>query len=301
MFSQRILLLVAAISVVGCASRPSLTYSKIDTSTKPLLHFTDSYFLNVSKVAITPNKGKDDAGNMVTQYAISSEPIEYQNFKVGVVSRNNFISTTKLNITKAENSDRYASGGTETTDNVKTLISTVGGIIVKGLTMAGPAPVSAPVQEVPVPDSCATMLTKPFVIEFSSIKDAENNPNFPVRFVPTDSTTSCVHLTLDPLPPDAKKIDEFPWNTPTSDYFYSACRNLTVTVTYADQHLISKVVRIADPNYYQSVQYPYKGSVTMHSQCGVSVKTDALANPLAGLDSVAELLKQIDAVNTPKK
>lgn len=300
MFVRRTIFFMCFLLISGCTTRPSLAYYKIDDKNPVTseLNLTDSYFLNASRITISPANIKDDKGIDSVQYSISSDPIEFQKFKVGVRSKNSLISTTKLNITKADNSDRFASGGTETTDNLKTFVSTVGGILVKstGLIVS-----SQPVPVEQTKESCSITLKEPLSLDFATFAGFEVDKETSIRFDENMPETTCIKITVRALPPDARKMDEYPWDVATSEYFYSACRNVKVTVTYLDQRTITKNIRVADPKYYQTVQYPYKGTISMHTQCGVSVKTDALANPYAGLDAFSELLKQTEAIKNTKK
>ena len=306
MLARRLFLSICFLLISGCATRPSMTYHKIDSQNNITaeLKLTDSYFLNASRITIFPVSTKDDNGALAVQYNISSDPIEFQDFKVGVRSKNNLVSTTKLNITKAENSDRFASGGTETTDNLKTLVSTVGGVLVKsaGLIVSSsptPAVVEPPLQQ--IEESCSATLQDSFILDLATFDGFEVDKEASIRFDKSKPETTCIKITVGALPPDARKMDEYPWGIVTSEYFYSACRNIKVTVSYPDRRKIIKNIRVADTKYYQTVQYPYKGTVSMHTQCGVSVKTDALSNPYTGLDAFAELLKQAEAIKNTNK
>ncbi len=289
---ERILLAVSAAVCAGCASTPSVVYKKIDRvadgSAAAPVGVTDMYYLNASAITIAP-VARDALKKEPLTYAISSDPIESTDFKVGIIPKNSVFSTTKINITKAENSDRVAASGVETTDNLQALISTIGGIAAKTVPMvaAGRA------------GDCKSpyVLTKPLRIDLTGNLDEEA---IVYRLNPDDSSTSCITVKVGPLPPEAIKVEAYPWGVETSNYYYSACRNADVTVTYPDGRSTSKSLRVADPRYVQYVQYPYKGSITMHSQCGVSVKTESVANPLAGLNAFAEFIKQVDAVKNAK-
>jgi len=284
-------LMLLVILASGCASRPTLTYKKITpkSAEKASAEITDSYYLNTSLITITPIAGSASP----VQYSITSEPVESLAFKVGVIPRNSIVSTTKLKIVKAENSDRFASGGTETTENLKSFISTVGGVLAQAVAIGGGAP--SPRADA----SCGVVLDKAFTIDLTGFM-TERKDARPYFFDETNSASRCVEVEVDELPPDAMPVDKYPWDTPTSHFYYSACRNVKVTVSYPDKRQTVKNLKIADPHYLQSVQYPYKGVVTMHSQCGVSVVAEAYGNPMSGLDSVAELLKQIEEIRKAK-
>jgi hypothetical protein len=275
----------------GCATRPSITYKQIlkDTSVNDV-DVSDTYYLNASLIRISPIESTSKTS--VPDYSVVATPVEYQAFKVAVIPSNNIFKTTKLNITKADNSDRYAVGGTETTDNIKSLISSIGGVVAKGIAAAAPSAGTT--------YSCALDIKKQYTIDITPYLTEDAVINQKILLIPEDSKTQCITINVDPRPIDSRPMEDYPWGKKTSSYYYSACRNATIKITQPDKQEVTKSIRIADPNFFQSVQYPFKGSITMHSQCGVSVKTDQMANPLGGLDILDELLKQVKAISDAK-
>jgi hypothetical protein len=293
----KIIFTVFGILLTGCATKPTLLYKQINVKdAKELLNggIADSYYLNTSVLTILPVLSKDPNAPGITGYAANSNPVEFLDFKVGVVPVNNLFSSTKLNISKPENSDRFASGGTITTDNLTALISKVGGVLTKTLALNASSSTGGP------KPSCAAYLKNNLSIPISSLLQSNSNQSIDYRFVSSDITTECIRIDIGPLPPDALEMEYYPWGIRTSNYFYSACRNAEITIKFPDGQSTVKSVRVADPRYFQSVQYPYDGSVTMHSECGVSVKTNNVANPLNGFDIFSELLKQFSAGNDGK-
>lgn len=294
---KRLLLVLSAVILGGCASKPTLTYHKIDSQKKAgalTEKISDSYYLNTTLITITPQEQKDPQKPGPLTYSVSAEPVEARNFKVGIEPKNSIFSTTKINIVKVENTDRYSSGGSETIENLKATISTVGGLIVKAIGLGGSAP--GPRNTT----SCTKALTSPFKIDVSEF--LTHKPEIiPYNFVQDDQNTRCVTLEVFDLPPDAMPVESYPWGIETSNYYYSACREIKLTIAYPNnERVLVKSFRIADPHYVQAVRYPYKGSITMHPQCGVSVKTDSMPNPNYGLEVAGELLKQIDDIKNAK-
>ncbi|QIL80140.1 hypothetical protein G7047_09655 [Diaphorobacter sp. HDW4A] len=200
-------------------------------------------------------------------FSVTASVSEAPNFRVGFLEANDFQRTTKLSVTKRENTELVASIGTETTDNLKASITKVGGLITAAVT------VLAASGEV----KCASH-------EFL-ISTAE----------PTKEIAPCIAYKLEEVPKDAIKFNDIPWGKPVSNFYYSACRNLTVTISTSDAQQSFKL-KVPDPNYVQSVRLPFKGSIKKHSICGVSTVTDAQGNPTNSVEALTELLKQISSI-----
>ena len=280
--------------LAGCSSQPTVTYRQIDANTPASLlrNVSDSYYLNTSVIVISPVDMKENAKPATLTYTIASVPREYQgSFKVGIEPTNNWLSTTKVNITKPENTERIATIGTETTENAREMVKSVGGLVSAGIAMAASPAFAAGGPT----ESCSKPLTAPVSIDLGPALIAQDPDPATYRFNEKAADTACVRIEFGPRPLDARKADSYPFNEKTSAYYYSACRTVVVTVTYPDKRVIRKELKIADPNFIQSVHFPYKGVITMHSECGVSVKTDASADPLYGIGVATELLGQIEA------
>lgn len=275
--------------LTGCTAIPTVTYKKVNEASKSVI--ADSYFLNASRITVSPVKPTEK--NPELAYTVNTESVEFLNEKIGVVPTNSFLNTVKINITKVENSDRVSAIGVDTTDNLKTLISTVGGVLVKAVGVVGLAP-GGPAA------GCTKALSREVSVPLDDMSKTTSEFK-EYRFEKDDSATQCIRVDYDPLPQDAIEFDKFPWDSPTSNYFYSACRNAKITIKYPDNRTLVKSVRVADPRYVQFVQYPFKGSITMHSQCGVSVKTEAGPNVFSGLEALGEALKQIEAIRAAEK
>ncbi|MQA18429.1 hypothetical protein [Rugamonas rivuli] len=298
--------------LAGCASTPSVTYRKITAQTpaETLKKVSDSYYLNASVIVITPVESKDPKKDPAVTYTISSAPQEYPEFKIGIEATNNWLSTTNINITKPDNTERVGTIGTETKENAREMVKAVGGIVAKIAAFAALQPDGGASQ------SCTKELSEPVTLDLSAVLkeigsgDASNQAwSKPVtfKFKKDDNQSACVEIEFAPIPLDARKSDTHPFDEKTSAYYYSACRAVTVKVTYPKGKIypqgkvFSKNLKVADPNFIQSVHFPYKGGITMHSECGVSVKTDGTPDPLYGIGVLAEVLDQIQAVKKSEK
>ncbi len=105
------------------------------------------------------------------------------------------------------------------------------------------------------------------------------------------------------VPPDAIPRDRYPFTKRQRTFFYSACRDATVIINTPDGEPVASTVRIADPNFLQTVVYPAKGKITMHSSCGVSTQSE-LVDTASGLEILNALIAQAksirDAQNAPQ-
>ncbi|NHZ96839.1 hypothetical protein [Massilia sp. CCM 8734] len=294
---ERLSVIVLVMVLSGCASVPKITYHKLETREGYALvkdKITDSYYLNTTVITITPQETKSsEKSTPLLVYSIAAEPVEARDFKVGIEPKNSFRTTTKVNIVKAENTDRVSSVGSETTENLKDFISKGGGLLVQLMGIAGLSP------DEKSPASCKKFITSPVTIDVSRFL-ADKRKIIPYNFEENNMETSCITLEIGKPPFDAVETEKYPWNIETSNFYYSACRDLKLTITYPDKRVLVKSFRIADPFLIQSVQFPYKGSISMHSQCGVSVKTDGMANPNYGLEVANEIAKQIGEVGKAK-
>jgi len=276
-------IIAAATLIAGCATAPELQYVRI---AKPAyaVGLIDSVYLAQSEIVI--DKVATDAAGTLPLLAVTSKPVEYKGLSLGLRSTVSWRTTTKINVTKQENTDLVSSIGVETTDNTKTIIEDIGGIAVK---LVGLGMMAAPFQASPCIGSTTSFPIK-FVLPATTLNKSEQ-----IRMlVGTDGNVSdsgCISVTVDPRSLDAMPIVDLPVGVNTSNYYYSACRDATLSIDGRAYR-----VRIADPNAAQFVQFPYKGSVTMHSQCGVSVKTDQIASDITGTRIVDALLVQAKAI-----
>jgi hypothetical protein len=274
----------AALLLTGCTVSPKVQYQEIKAPSD-MAGASDSFFLQKSVVRIEKaglSQGKDEAGASVTiaEVSIKSRPMEERARKFSIKPISNWMRKTNVNIVKVSNTDMISSIGVETTDQAAKSISDIGGAIVKVVsTAAGVFSVQ----------SCKFPVEIPVTGNEVQFKDPNN----------------CATVTLGELPLDVIKVTDIPKGVDTGFLYYSACRDATVTLTINNSTIEkSQVVRVSDPNFVQMVALPYKGTVTMHSECGVSVVTQAVAesNAVPVITALATQGKAIkDALEAAKK
>jgi hypothetical protein len=287
--------------LAGCTAVPVVEYSEIKVGPPPE-GVTDTFYRAQSRITLNKTETESEkTKKKTTQFSITSAPVAYDaDYKIGVKPKDSLTVTTKINVTKIENTDLVRTIGVETTDNTVNFINQVGGVLVKAVTLFAKAPPSG-AKPAPEPEVCIADDEFPIHIQIDSAELASGaGAKLPVPGRP------CLEVIVGPAPKDAvKTVESDMFKKPTSNFFYSACREATVTY-YLDKDRkkkFAKIVRIADPTHLQAVQFPYKGSVTMHSECGVSVTTESTSpqNSIAIIDAVAGQLKAFkDAIDAAK-
>lgn len=284
--------------LTGCNAIPTLQYSKID-GTNSAKGITDSYYLAQSQITLDKVVQENEKTKKKTEsYSVTSKPIAYDAYKIGVRPDNSLRVTTKINIVKLDNTDLVSSIGVETADNTVNLISQIGGAIVKLAAVVAAAP--------PQPGApCIGDDDFPVQLVLDSGKLGQlKGEAVTLQLDKTGATkeNGCIKVQVAAISKDAISSADLPFNQETSNYYYAACRDATVSFQQGTKD-VSKTVRIADPNYVQFVQLPYQGTVTMHSACGVSVKTEGTSpqNAMSIVDALATQGKAIkDALEAAK-
>jgi hypothetical protein len=285
--------IAAAACLAGCAALPEIQYVNIS---KPAdaTGVIDSFYLAQSEITIDGTAAAK-AGESPT-LTVTSKPVEYTNFKIGIVPSKSIHTTTTISITKRDNTDLVSTIGVQTTDNTLTIIQDVGAIAVKAFALAPAfAPAArAPSAEAPTRQTAciADIANLPITIDIPASKLKETaaiSQHFDTKGTP--NANGCIAVALGTLPPDAIPVESIPYGVSTSNYYYAACRDATLTIDKAKY-----VVRIADPYYVEFVQLPFKGQVKMHTQCGISVTTDQSASDVTGTQIVNALLVQAQAI-----
>jgi hypothetical protein len=285
-------LAVIALILSGCAVKPEVTYKIIDAQTpSPDTTLTDSFFLTSSVIELNPTTEKIIRPNgkktTAEKYTINVTQGDYPDLKIGIISDDGFWEKTKVSISKIENSDRVKEIGVDTTDNRVQAIKDISAIAIAIIPFT--AALSDDLKTAPV--------TNKFIISDiirSSSSDIifdidnnapsnlkEKNDNLLTAKIKIDDKTSArIFLSSQPL--NSIKMDDFKKQEIREKlknaFIYSACTDakIEVSTNLNDGTVATQTfqTRISDPRYIQYVALPYKGKITTHSQCGVSVETD---------------------------
>lgn len=306
-FSCATFIAIALNVLGGCTVIPSVQYAAV-AKADDMKGMTDAFYRQRNEIEIsaaqppkssaTDDKAKGNDGNGDAAITITSTPKEYvEGGKLGIKAITDWRSSTVVTLNKVENTEIIKSIDVGVTDNTAKAIGDYGGAFVKVLAL-GAADV------VPTATPCIAP-EKPVKISLDPVsQDANPAAILPSRkFKGSDGATECVTITLGQLPPDVTPAKNIPFNANTSNYYYSACRDATVEFFQGKKKIV-KTVRVAEPNFVQMVQFPPKGTITSHSECGISVKTDAAAtdNGAAVINALATQAKAIkDALEAARK
>jgi hypothetical protein len=287
-------LLCAGLS--GCASVAKIAYKPLTSPENVTPDVFDSYLLQTNKIVIAAEKSEAKPAAVVAgrpkviaapapapKISISSIPTEASGRKIGIILKDDFWSKTKLNLAKIDNTDLLKEAGIEVTNNSVTLINQAGDLIKAVIPLAAAFDAGA---------SQFDVSKTPIEIDtWRLLKDTPNR----LSFVAPMGDYPGVKLVFGAIPSDARDYKEVDWSSKTSQLFYAACRDaiLTVKLPGNDQ---SFTVKIADPNFIQRVALPFKGKVTMHSQCGASVQSDTMRDDTSALTIATALATQGKAI-----
>jgi hypothetical protein len=92
-------------------------------------------------------------------------------------------------------------------------------------------------------------------------------------------------ISFGPLPPDSIALDDYLKKSAGKTQhalFASACRTATITIMSGKLEGKKFTSVVADPNWVQTVAFPPKGSIKMHSICGVNVLNDTAVASTTG-------------------
>lgn len=300
-FSPSFALLFSVCALGGCATRPSVTYTRITPDTD-VTKLTDSFYLQTSTITISgADTAKPGTSAAATDLKVTSTPTEYPDFKVGITANSSWFGSvnTVVNITKIDNTGLVKEIGSQITDHRVDTIKTIGSIIATGVGLLGFDNGGA-LDATKLPWS-----TKTYTQIASDPAAADGGRTITMK----DGVT----MELGPLPPDALPIGKFPTKS-TNAFVYAACRQATIHFSYVGKDdkgndtatpPQTAVVEIADPRYFQLVAFPPKGKITTHTQCGVSVSTDSDSGVSSGADLANALAAQgkaiKDAIDAAKK
>ena len=282
---------VLAAACAGCTAVPTVQYREIE---KPadLDGVAGSFYLqrSVITVELKETPAKDKAAKPTVDFTVSSSPAEFRAVKYAIKPVNSWRSTTNVTLNKVANTDLVSSADVEVTDNTAKSINEYGGAIAKLIGTAAVLIAALPGADCLPAKSDAVKLNLSY-------------PQGDTETFAGAGGSKCITVALKDLPTDALPRESIKQSGDTSRFYYAACRDAEVRVEQRSGPLTG-TVRVADPRFVQFVQFPAKGSVSMHSACGVSVKTDKPAgdNTAAIVDALATQGKAIkDAIDAANK
>lgn len=246
---------------------PSVRYAAL-TGDAPDYSGRHKFKLQSSIIVI--DKSKDNPPVIVVKSVPAEEPsgriysIE-PGYQLGI--------RTSINVALRENSYLIDSIGTEVQDNRIKYIQSATSILTTGLG-AGILNITSPIPTLP---------RLPIAIDTAEILSRYNTK----AAIERAATTPDYSIGFGPLSPTAFPRDTLPQNV-TGVFFYSACRDAIVRVRGVP---VPFVVRVADPNFWETIALPQKGKISAQSTCGVSVTSETIQSA----DAIALLAQAMDA------
>lgn len=269
-------------TVAGCAVTPTVQYSKFDAgaSDKPDWDGHQKFKFNASTILVAA--AKDEKGNpkpVAQGLSITSVPAEDPRGTVIAIAPSNSLGVrTHLSLTARNNTMLVESVGVEVQDDRIKTIQTIGSIVTGLMAVLDTTP-------------------SPFPVTLdvgNHLKDQNSRKPKPLT---ETFKGGAVNVEFGDLSAGVVEWREFEsrLGQDSSTFFYSACRDAFVTVTMGTTVVQRATVRVSDPMFLQTVRFPAKGKIMMHSACGVSVANEAakVSTDLELLDAVISQVKSI--------
>lgn len=237
----------------------------------------------------TPQKTKSgttsiDIGS--AQYSVTILPVESaQRFLVRPVD--NFFSSTSISITKIPNTDIPTAISVQFTDNIKTRISQLGGLVTAFIGAGLPlfaSEIDKECDQEQKLESFTLMIDKE--VPFTKLP-SQPCWEYSIKFEapqPTFGAISWERFEKEL----GKKVCYFP---------VPACRDVVVTLVPVNRkNPVIITAKIADPSYVRLAPLPVKGQITMHPICGADISETSGDRFGSYIDEITEGLKQVKAI-----
>ncbi len=281
----------------GCSALPRVRYQAV---TGPDEAGTIKFVLAHSLITLNVKRSLEEGQQLVAMALPSDLPVREVQRVYSIVPVSQTGVKTHLNVTYIPNSRVLSSLGSEIEDNRIKTIGQVAGIVISGAEIVGAFERLRP------GDLPASL---PAVID-PKADPKEAGGKAPWRPLPANAGWH-YQLELGPVPPDSVATETFFGSGPreTSVLPFSACRDAVLRVLKdkegapeGDGERNARTgeawlfgLKIADPDYVQTVQLPQKGKIEMHTSCGVNVtseKTDTASTWAV----IGEAMKQASAI-----
>jgi hypothetical protein len=291
--------------LAGCATSPRYEMYQVTAPTNFDARDIDTYCLQATMVRIEKSgTGKDAAGKATDEISITPVVLDdlaaaakipdYRPFKIGMRRNDSLGVRTNLNLTKFPNTCLPSAAGVEVIDKRIEMINTAASIVKTIIPIVLAAESTGFLDPAQLPLEINTL-------EVMTLAPQTAGRRGPLKFTTADGVT----LEFGAVAPDALERAQLPAARAMKGMVYSACRQAVVSFEILDEankrirHM--KRIAVSDPAFVQFVAFPQKGTVSFHSQCGVSVSSDketAVASDLAIAEAFVNQAKAIkDAVD----
>jgi hypothetical protein len=295
-----ILVLVAVLMVSGCASYPKVTYLSLPSKEAD---GAIKYYLQGSLVTLAvvgaqesqeQNGSVQDKKKSVNTEFLKTSVSEVKNIGrenvraivTATESRKHFYaikphesvwSKTSVSVSYIDNTRLIKSIGTSFEDNRIKVIESAGAIITSLLPMFGFLSI---VPKVKIETDKKETLNLPVVIDLTEMNGEES---IAWLNIPGHKQWWYRIELLNPQSDRRKSSEYFKEidGTEVRALAYSSCQDAKLLVTYSESQppvyamdTATFNIRIANPNYVCTLNFPAKGSIAMHSICGADIKTE---------------------------
>lgn len=286
---------VAASILTGCSGQPTVKYEVAHNGPNYPGDFEGLTKFTLPKSVLYASYSDPDKK---TGLSLASTPAEAgangEPSKVSFMIRpsDSMGIKTHLMVKKRDNTDLLESVGTEIEDNRTKMIESVAGIAVSVIGIAAlAAPPSGDGGCIPMPAELPLAIDTEEFLNATKTKAADPKARHgsiqrtcvdPVRF----------DIQFGSLPGDAIARETFiaQIKDPQEIMIYSACRTATITFTSAPLAGKQFTTTVADPNFIQTIKFPQKGKVDMHSACGANTSSEK-----SGISSSTEVMNTLIA------
>ncbi len=308
---------LSCLLAAGCTTSPRYEMYRVTGPTTFDRSEIDSYCLQATLIQIEKVAGNKDAAAasstdisilpvLVDDFTAGAKVPGYAPFKIGMRRNDSFGLRTNVNLTKLPNTCIPSAAGVEVIDKRVEMINTAGAIVktVLGVAMRADDPLTPEMLPLEINTLEAMTIAAPAGTDRRGALTFQGEHGVKIEF--------------GAAPPDAIERAGLPASRLLNGMVYSACRQALVSFEIlhektdaktgaksSERRRYSKRIAVSDPAYLQFVAFPQKGTVTFHSQCGVSVSSDketGVSSELAIAEAFANQAKAIkETVDSAKK
>lgn len=287
---KRIVAVLGAAIVTGCAAPPKVGYAVIQSPSDLTEKQLASYALQENIVVIKETTTGEGA-NKKTVLSAELDRQDHNGFRIALLKRGQPGVNTSVTIKKFENTDIPSEITVKVDDTRLDLIKKAGEVVI-AVIKSGLIPFTA----TPGTDLDPNQPKLPLRIPLSQLIGGPNRLAFSIN-----NSAEKYQINYGPVPPDAIDRNSGLLQSSSSYFYYAACRTARVTLSY--KHEVREYTfKVSDPNFLQRERMPIDGKITMHSQCGASVTGKMSGDGAsAGLDIVAALIAQGQSIKDALK
>ncbi|CAI8918624.1 putative Lipoprotein [Pseudomonas sp. IT-P100] len=299
---------LAAAVLAGCAGQPKALY--IPYPQEPAKDAKDyeglTKFTLAKSILYIDHPDAAKPATLVSTPAESTQEDTRSSYRYAIKPHDGMMKKTHLTFTKFDGTDLLKTLGITFEDDTAKTAEAIGGTIVA---------IGGVVWALPGGTPMATAVTYPMALDTGPllkdrplVEGREDGSGFSVPGKlsklgadgkPLDGGIGFT-ITFGKIPDDAIPISEYVQHLGKAEqetFFFSACRTARINFTTGPQELadMQYSVRVADPNFIQTLKLPVDGSFSMHTTCGADVTGKPSSSPNTW-EAVNKIMAQVKAV-----